>query len=119
MAPTVTPLEEEVTVTLTEADVNRPSQITLGFNVTRANPAVETENITWTYTLHNHNGSTLNTTELASSDFKYNLSADYRTLTIFNITFFDAGSILLSASNGIGTSNSSLQLIVHGKSMSY
>ena len=98
--PTVSPLEEEVTVTLTETDVNRPPNITLGFTITGANPEVEIENIVWTYTLHNLNGSTLNTAELASSGSKYNLSVDYRTLTIFNVTYFDAGSIMLSASNG-------------------
>ena len=115
MALVVTPLEEEVTVTLRETDTNRPSRITLGFNITGANSEVETENITWTYTLHNLNGSTLNTAELASSDVKYNLSADHRTLTIFNITFFDAGSITLTATNEIGSRNSTLQLIIHGK----
>ena len=110
----MTPLQEEVTATET-GDNNTPTEVTLGFSITRANPEVEVENITWTYTLLNHNGTTLDTAELEGNSAKYNFSADYRMLTIFNITFFDAGSITLSASNEIGTSNSTLQLIIHGK----
>lgn len=111
MPPTVTPVEAELIGV--EARDSRPSEITVSFIIARANPEVEVENITWTHNVVNGSRRDL-AAMLAMSDSKYNFSADFRTLTVFNLSFFDAGSIMLTASNEAGTSNATLQLIIHG-----
>ena len=109
--PTITPMEAAPIGV--ETRDGRPSDITVGFTITRSDPEVQLENITWTYTINDTN---MDVQDLVMEDSsKYQLSDNLRTLTIFNLSFFDAGSITLTASNEAGTVSSTLQLIVHGQ----
>ena len=110
MPPTVNPMETELIGV--ETRDGRPSEVVVGFTITRAIPEVAVENITWVHNMIN--GSSRDIAALLAMDSKYNFSADFRTLTIFNLTFADTGSITFIASNEAGASNATLQLIIHG-----
>ena len=102
MPPTVVPVEANLIGV--ESREGTPSEITVGFTITGAFPEVLIENITW---IHAGNDITMNSS-------KYSLSADLCTLTIFNLSFIDSGSITLIARNEAGTGRGTLQLTVYG-----
>ena len=91
-----------------------PSLIRIGFFITRAIPSVPLENRTWTYT-NLTSMVVLDVEDLVSNGSKYELSLDRQTLTIYNISLFDAGLFTLSATNEVAMHNATLNFIVHGK----
>lgn len=114
--PTVTPLDREPIGV--ETRDGTPSQITVGFSITRAFPSVQLDDITWNYTPTRGSTETSDVAALANNSSKYVLSDDLRTLTIFNLNFSDAGYFTLSAINEAGMRNATLELIIHGKKIS-
>ena len=93
-----------------------PSQITVGFRVTRDFPEVELDDITWTYVAQDQGSmETIDVLMFASNSSRYELSDDRRTLTIYDVNLFDAGIFTLSATNEAGMGSASLELVIHGK----
>ena len=110
MPPTVTALESELIGV--ETRDGSPSQITVGFTITGS---VLLEDIIWTYTPAQGNSSVDVSALATTNSSKYQLSSDLRTLTIFNLDFFDAGNFTLRATNVAGMATGLVELIVHGK----
>ena len=107
--PTVIPVDSQPIGV--ETRDNTPSQITVNFTITRDDPPVALDNITWTY----RNSTDTTGVNVESLMPRFQLSQDRRSLTISNLSFFDAGYITLNASNEAGTGSATLQLIVHGR----
>lgn len=112
--PTVTAIDSEPIGV--ETRDGTPSQITVGFSITRDFPEVELDNITWTYIAQGQGqDQNVDVLTLASNNSRYELSDDRRTLTIIDVSFSDAGTFTLVATNEAGIGSTSLELIVHGK----
>ena len=113
--PTVTPTEEEL-IGVEHRD-NTSSDITVSFTITRAFPAVEVQDIVWSYTLTRGpmNSTEMDVLTLAMNSSKYSLSADRRSLIIYDVDFFDAGYFTVNATNEAGTGTATQELIVHGE----
>ncbi len=109
--PTVIPLESSPIGV--ETRDGSPSEITVGFSITRALPSVSRDNITWTYFI-DATMEQVDLRELADNNSKYIFDESYETLTINNLSYFDAGIVILSASNEAGIKNASLNLTIHG-----
>ena len=110
--PTVTAVDSQPIGV--ETRDGRPSEITVRFTITRDDPEVALDDITWTYT--NRSDISVDVAALVMMDSRFQLSADLRSLTISNLSFFDAGSITVNATNEAGTGSGTLQLIIHGMS---
>lgn len=112
--PTVTPRNERPIGV--ETRDGSPSEIIIGFSITRDFPPVVLDDITWTYTRRDSTEQE-DVAILASNSTKYTLSSNLRSLTITNLNFSDAGYFNLTASNEAGVGIGRLQLIIHGKSI--
>ena len=110
--PQVTPIESQPIGV--ETRDGSPSEIEIGFSISRATPPVQLENITWTY-VDLITMEQFDITSLGSNNTKYQLSEDLRMLTISDLNFFDAGLFTFNATNEAGTNSTTLQLVVHGK----
>ena len=86
---------------------------TLQFEIRNANPPVQALEIAWLV------GDDLEVNFLPNGTVidgtTYVFSDDYLSLTLINITYNASGEIEFFASNIVGISGSSLDLIVHGK----
>lgn len=110
MPPTIIPVNRQNIGV--ETHDGTPSQITVGFVITRALPPVQLDDITWSYT------PTLGSSETSDVVLftgRHVLSDDLRTLTIFNLTISDAGYFSLTATNEARKRNATLELVIHGK----
>lgn len=115
MPPTVTPTEEEL-IGVEHRD-NTTSDITVSFSITRAFPAVEVQDIVWSYTLSRGpmNSTKMDVLALAMNSSKYNLSADRRSLVVYDVDFFDAGYFTVNATNEAGIGTATQEFVVHGE----
>lgn len=86
---------------------------TLRFEIRNANPPVQPLEIAWLI------GDDLEVNFLPNGTVidgtTYVFSEDYLSLTLINITYNASGEIEFFVSNIVGSSGSSLDLIVHGK----
>ena len=114
VAPTVTPGRSEPVIGLLTRD-GSPSQINVTFSITRAKPAVELEDIFWTYHTNENPADTTEVEVLVQNSSKYKFSDDLRTLTIFNLSLSDGGVFMLSATNAAGMDSARQELIIHGE----
>lgn len=95
-----------------------PSEITLGFTLTRAFPEVSRGDIHWTYTRTNSVGETVSQVIHTSfNDTKFDFTDDLLRVTITKLSLFDAGHFTMTATNEAGTHNASVQLIIHGETI--
>lgn len=110
--PTVVPRSKEPLIGVETRD-GSPSQISIEFAITRADPGVQPENITWTY--RSEEETMAQEMEIADTFNQYEFSDDLVTLTLFNLSFFDAGFFTLRAANEAGMHSATLELVIHGE----
>lgn len=91
------------------------SDISVQFSITRADPPVEMDDIIWSYSESGDSLESVDITLLVSNDSNLSFSEGLTTLTILDVSFFDAGLYTLSASNEAGTHNNTIELVVHGE----
>jgi hypothetical protein len=86
------------------------------FFITRDVPAVEVDDISWSYNTNKDPEFTIDVaTLLISNRSKYRLSDNLRTLTVFNLSLSDGGFFTLSAANEAGISTATQELVIHGE----
>jgi len=86
---------------------------TLRFDIQNANPSVQLLEIAWLIGDDVEVNFLPNGTVMDGTTFLF--SEDYLSLTLVNITYNISGEVEFFASNVVGGSGSSLNLIVHGK----
>ena len=115
MPPTVEPGSSEPIIGVETRD-GSPSQISVTFSITRDVPAVEVDDIFWTYRANEDPRVMIDVAaQVVNNSNKYSLSDDLTTLTIFNLNFSDGGFFTLSATNEAGMSNATQELVIHGE----
>lgn len=114
MPPTVEPGSLEPVIGVETRD-GSPSQISVTFSITRDVPAVEVDDISWTYHTNEDPGLIDVAALVVNNSDKYSFSDDLRTLTIFNLSLSDGGFFTLSATNEAGTSSATQELVIHGE----
>lgn len=112
MPPTVEPGSSGPVIGVETRD-GSPSQISVTFSITRAKPAVELDDISWTYRTKSRN--IIDVAAMVSSSRKYEFSNDLLTLTIFNLSLSDGGFFTLNATNEAGMDSSNQELVIHGE----
>ena len=96
-----------------EYTVTLGSTHTLRFEIRNANPPVQPLEIAWLIGDDNEINFLPNGTVIGGTTYVF--SADYLSLTLINITYNASGEIEFFASNVVGISGASLDLIVHGE----
>ena len=111
--PTVLPTSVQPLIGVETRDGSR-SEVSIEFAITRAEPRVELQDIEWSYRSMS-DGMEMDLDTFFNDSDKFALSDDLTSLTVFNVSLFDAGMFTLSASNEAGTHNATIQLSVHGE----